>query len=139
MSADYDKSPHNGGYMPSKKMPLPDSVTAATPRPLQETIITSGVNADNESLYLYVEVNHSNDWNQYYRQEAEPEAGNSSHDNGQPSVIYRTEIDFSKTGTYELTPIGTGDVNGRDGIIDNDMSKLTSALQIVNTIKVKIQ
>jgi hypothetical protein len=52
-----------------------------------------------------------------------------SADNGQPSLIWRAELDFSKTMDTPISPeiIGHGSVLGEDHQVDPDISKITTA------------
>ena len=54
-------------------------------------------------------------------------------------MVYRATVDLSDTGKeYILTPIGHSHYSGADGSLDPDLSTLTTALDIVREIKVRI-
>lgn len=111
----------------SKKEPSLDAVTSATPK---GGVIFNSLLEENKSYIIKAEFNTSFDYNDFYTKK-------SSGVNGQPSVVYQAEIpaDFTE-GSEEirLTFAGTGSLDGSDGIIHPDSSKLTTALSIVKLV-----
>ena len=114
----------DGNYYPSREQPLPDAVTSATPKagwfewthqglyPLQPGV-----------YYFYIEVNESFDSN---------ETENYSWYRGQPSVVWRGRIEVgprASGGRAEL--IGHGSPDGSDGLVREDVSRLTTALELI--------
>ena len=90
---------------------------------------------------LFLEVNQSFDWNDYYTKARFPEDKiySGSGQNGQPSVVYAATIDLAqKTRHYMLSPVGHGHHGGGDGKLDPDLSNLTTALDIVDGVLVKV-
>jgi hypothetical protein len=57
-----------------------------------------------------------------------PGSAGYSADNGQPSLIWRAELDFSKTMDEHISPeiIGHGSVLGENHQIEPDISKITT-------------
>jgi hypothetical protein len=77
-----------------------------------------------------LEVNSSYDYNERYTRA-------NSGVNGQPSVIYSGRIGVGKGETeVDLTPVGTGSVDGSDGNIRPGLGGITTALQILQSVRV---
>lgn len=128
-------------YMPEKTNPLPDGISSSTPvlntnsedyHTVSYTMEPPLSSFDAESpLDIYLEINHSFDSNDYYQ-------GDSAH-NGQPSLIYHTQVDLSSLqSSYTMTLIGTGAPEGNNGEIYGDTSELTTALTIVESINIEV-
>lgn len=116
---------------------LPTTVTSATPKAGLDRHIPLSSNR----AVLYVEVNHSTDFNAAYPKNAAP--GTSGYSggkmgSGQPSLVYRGEIDqHSGSGSCVLELIGHGSPDGREGNIDPDLSGITTAREIVQSITIR--
>jgi len=112
-----------------------DAVTGATP--VENWHLSTHAQFTRATLYL--EVNQSFDWNDYYSKTRFPDDPIYSGDGqvGQPSVVYAAEIDPSRS-YFALNPIGHGHHAGRDGAIDPDLSKLTTALEILDGVIVRV-
>lgn len=131
----------DGLYLPTKKEPLVDAVTGATPqgsfdlkiRPLD----------DLRQFVVKIELNHSTDWNDTYSKDAregEPGYSGGKLGSGQPAVVYAATINLDlNQEEYTAAMIGHSSPDGSDGIIYPDTSSLTSALNIVKEIKITIQ
>jgi hypothetical protein len=105
-----------------------DAITGATPSgetavirwQVPEHLLAKQVN-------IFIEANNSYDYNAYYSDQ-KGEAGYSGA-NGQPSLIWLAELDFSDSGDVEITPeiIGHGHLWGKDHKIEADISQVTTA------------
>lgn len=125
----YHSSKHQSA---KKKADSPDSekldaVTSATPK----GGIIFKTELEEVPLRIRAEFNTSFDYNDSYTKK-------NSGVNGQPSVIYGAEIpaDFS-SGEIKLSFLGTGSLDGSDGIIHEDTQGLTTALKIVKAVAIK--
>ena len=106
-----------------------DAVTSATPK---GGIIFNTEIEDKEYL-IKAEFNTSFDYNDFYTKK-------TSGVNGQPSVIYSAKIpaDFNKeSDEIKLSFEGCGSIDGSDGKVHSEASKLTTATEIVKLIAVK--
>ncbi|MDD5929370.1 MAG: DUF2271 domain-containing protein [Spirochaetales bacterium] len=106
-----------------------DAVTSATPK---GGIIFNAEIEDKEYL-IKAEFNTSFDYNDFYTKK-------NSGVNGQPSVIYSAKIpaDFNKESEeIKLSFEGCGSIDGSDGKVHSDVSKLTTATEIVKLIAIK--
>jgi hypothetical protein len=118
-----------GNFYPTRDQPLPDAVSSATPRAgdfiwewRPEKDLKPG------KYYYYVEVNKSFD-------------RNDSHDyswyRGQPSVVWRGDLQVGERPFESRARIvGHGHVAGKDGSINPDLSTLTTALRLIEAVKV---
>lgn len=125
---------HAANYGSLKNAPVStevDAVTSATPK---GGIVFTAEIGDTEYV-IKAEFNTSFDYNDFYTKK-------NSGVNGQPSVVYEAKIpaDGDLDGPNKeitLSLAGTGSENGADGKIYGDISNLTTAKNIVETITVK--
>lgn len=131
----------DGLYLPTKKRPLVDGISGATPRGSFDVKLSP--KGAPRQFVVKVEVNHSTDFNEYYPKDAkEGEPGWSGGDmgSGQPALVYAARIDLdSGKKEYEAELVGHSSPDGTDGTIDPDVSTLTSALDIVERITVTVR
>lgn len=103
-----------------------DAVSSATPK----GGVIFGAEIDGEKSYvLKAELNNSFDYNGFYTKK-------NSGVNGQPSVVYGTMIPAGFTQEIRLELLGTGSLDGSDGIIHAETENLTTAQHIVSCIAV---
>lgn len=85
------------------------------------------------------EINHSKDWNDAYPENAKEKDANysgGSMGSGQPSVIYEGVLAIgSGPSSVELAPVGHGQPAGASGEIVKELGSLTTALEIVKSIR----
>lgn len=124
------KSNHNTG----KK--VPDAVSGATPK--EDFDIKMLPNKNLEKFRIKAEFNHSTDWNEYYPESAKAGDENYTAESGQPAVVYEAIIDLT-SGQEELKAqiIGHSSPDGTTGELYTDLSKLTTAVDIVKEITIK--
>lgn len=128
----------DGLYLPTKKEPLTDGITGATPQGSFDLKLSP---ADGLKRFIVkIEINHSTDWNDAYPKSARKEDANYSggkEGSGQPAVVYAAEVDLT-TGRKEFkaTLIGHSSPAGNDGYLTADTSTLTTALEIVKKISI---
>jgi hypothetical protein len=126
-------------YLPSFQSPLPDAVTAATPK--GNFKISSPFDNKNNLRFVKIlfEINQSWDWNNYWSNDKFPEDEHYKT-SSQPAIIYAAIIDLENlTKNYDLLPIGHSHYSGKDGKVYTDLSTITTALSISKSIKVKIE
>ena len=131
----------DGLYLPTKKEPLADGISGATPRGSFD--IKLSPTAELKRFVVKIEVNHSTDFNESFPKSAEKGADNYSggeEGSGQPAVVYATQIDLSSgEQSFEAIPVGHSSPDGNSGSINTDLSGLTTALHIVKRIMIHIQ
>ncbi|MDR0301312.1 MAG: DUF2271 domain-containing protein [Treponema sp.] len=101
-----------------------DIVTSATPKGSIDIQIDNSSLTNGQEYNVYLEINHSFDYNDYWTE-------NDSGVNGQPSLIYHAKITAGVAGKVRLTPIGHGSVDGSSGDIENGLDSFTTALAII--------
>jgi hypothetical protein len=126
------------GEMPSPDQPLPDAYTGATPAASFNMNIQSN-DALPERFKVLVEVNQPWDWNKYWtnsKYENNPQYRTSA----QPALVYAVEVDLINTSdTYYLNPIGHSHYAGADGMLYTNLKTFTTALEIFDSITLKIK
>lgn len=131
----------DGLYLPTKKEPLADGISGATPHGSFDVKICPI--GDLRQFVVKIEVNHSTDWNDAYPKDAKESDANYSGGkggSGQPAIVYSVAIDLdSSQKQYTAIIIGHSSPDGSDGEIYPDVSFLTSALNIVKEITINIQ
>ncbi|XCF07289.1 DUF4405 domain-containing protein [Tamlana crocina] len=133
----------DGLFMPLYNAQDLDAVSGATPT--GNFIIKSQGNLKNlKNFKVCLEVNQSYDWNEFYSKDRFPNDSvySGSGQVGQPSLIYETVIASNKQNskTYKLMKIvGHGHHSGKNGKLFKDLSKITSAKEIVDRVIISIQ
>ena len=103
-----------------------DTVSSATPKGSVEAKIDRGLLINGNTYNVYLEINHSFDYNDYWTKD-------NSGVNGQPSLIYHTQFTAGEPCRKPLVPTGYGSVDGSNGDITGGLENFTSALDIVKT------
>lgn len=127
----------DGLYIPDPDSQMPDAITGATP---QDNFIleTKTAKEMDKPFKVLLEINQSWDWNEYWTNNKYPDDENYKT-SSQPSVVYSATIDPSKAGRkIELKPVGHGHYAGANGELNEDLSTLTTALEIAEKITVEI-
>ena len=131
----------DGLYLPTKKSPLVDGITGATPQgSFQVKMVPTG---KQKQFIVKVEINHSADFNEAFPKSAKEGDANytgGKEGSGQPALVYAAEVDLT-SGKKEFTAklIGHSSPDGSNGEIVTDTSSLTTALHIVKSITIHIQ
>jgi hypothetical protein len=123
--------------LPTPEDPLPDAITSATPK--SNFRLKTGVGPDVPKKFrLLVEINQTWDWNNYWTNNKFPEDKNYKT-SAQPAVVYAVNIDLTdKITEYYLNPVGHSHYSGKNGLLYTDLSTLTTAMNIVEAIKLEI-
>ncbi len=126
----------DGLYTPSPENPVPDAYSGATPKGSFQ-IQTRADSKLSGKVKIMMEINQTWDWNEYWTNSKYPDDANYKT-SCQPSLIYAAEVDLSASASeINLSPIGHGHYSGSDGSLNPDISTLTTARQIVKSIKVQ--
>jgi len=108
-----------------------DAVTSATSASSSEHKSQSFDQLMPGRYFAMLEVNRSYDYNDQYTKA-------NSGVNGQPSIIYRAEIEVGNTAsTGEFVPIGVGSTNGSDSHIIPGLRGITTALRLIDKAEIK--
>lgn len=128
----------DGLLLPTKKQPLADGITGATPQ--GRKTIQVALKSIEKPFVVKAEFNHSIDFNSNFPVDAVEGAENYSGGemgSGQPAVVYAATI-YPDTREASLQPIGHSSPDGTDGSIYENLDKLTTARDIVQNIKITI-
>lgn len=127
----------DGLFVPSPKNPVPDAYSGATPKG-NFILQTRPDKPLTGKLKVMLEINQTWDWNQYWTNSLYPDDFNYKT-SCQPAIVYEGTIDMNSPGTeVELLPIGHSHYSGKDGSLDADLSTITTALQILKKVSVKV-
>jgi len=127
----------DGLYMPEPENPVADAYSGATPT----TSFTLATRADRPlpaKFRVMFEINQNWDWNQYWTNDKYP-GDNNYLNSAQPAVVYESMVDQKDLhDKYIMRPIGHSHPSGQTGELFTDLSTLTTALQIADSIVVRI-
>jgi hypothetical protein len=122
----------------TRNSPMPDDVTAATPKTGFTLYTTAGTVP--EDFNLFMEINKSFDGNDaFYGQWDGTDDGFTEETiNGQPSVVYMAEIRGGETEDVSLEIAGRGGSSETDEPFYNDTSGMTTALNLIAGATVRV-
>jgi hypothetical protein len=124
-------------YVPDSEHPVPDAITAATPKG-SFLLKTRGGKENPAIVKLFLEINQTWDWNSFWTNNKFPD-DREYKTSCQPAVVYAATIDLNSRGTsYELLPVGRSSHSGADGKLYTDLETLTTALHIAKKITVVV-
>jgi len=124
------KSRHNMGNK------VPDALSGATPKGSFDIRMLPDMGF--EKFRVMAEFNHSTDWNEHYPESAKEGNENYTAESGQPAIIYEAIVDLiSDQQEFKAQLIGHSSLDGTDGSLYTDLSKLTTAKNIVKEITIK--
>lgn len=130
----------DGMYVPTKQSPLPDGISGATP--IDNFKLTTSTES-NQNFIIKLEINVAFDDNEFYSEFDFPDDAtfhNGTGQLGQPSLIFETRVDLKDGKNYYLMDLkGHGHRSGQTGVIYEDLSTLTTALDIVERIVVGVK
>jgi len=109
-----------------------DIVSSATPKGTVDVQIDNSSLINGQEYNVYLEVNHSFDYNDHWTE-------NNSGVNGQPSLLYHAKFIAGTPGKIKLTPIGHGSVDGSNGDIVYELDSFTTALTIIKDAYIDIK
>jgi hypothetical protein len=128
----------DGLYLPSPSNPVPDAYSGATPK--IDFMLDTRLNETGSSkFYVLLEINQPWDWNDYWTNAKFP--GDYEYkSSAQPAVVYRVLVNTESTlKEFPMEVIGHSHYSGSDGSLYEDISTLTTALNIAEKIVVKIR
>jgi len=126
----------DGLYVPSPENPVADAYTGATP-PGDFSIQARFDKKNPLKLRIYFEINQTWDWNEYWTNNKYPD-DKEYKTSCQPALVYMCEVDLQNPkAEYTLIAIGHSHYSGKTGELFPDLSTITTALQIVNSLTVR--
>jgi hypothetical protein len=134
----YGFKAEDGLYIPTPENPIADAYTGATPT--TDFILQS--KSDNElpqKFRILFEINQTWDWNEYWTNNKFPD-DNEYKTSAQPALVYAADIDLRTIQKeFLMKPIGHSHYSGKTGELFTDLSALTTAMEIVDKIIVRIK
>jgi len=133
----------DGLYIPLDSSPDLDAVSGATPTSNFILQINSDIN-NLSHFKIFLEVNQSYDWNEYYTKNKFPEDSiySSSGEVGQPALVYSAEIrtdDLTSKPHNIMNLVGHSHHSGKNGKLFTDLSNITTAKMIADRIIITIE
>lgn len=128
---------NDGTLMPSADNPVSDGVTTATPK--KGFVFSLEPGSSLREFVLKFEVNHSTDFNNYFPKDAKKGEDNYSggkDGSGQPALLYSKLINLDKEDNWSLDLVGYSSPDGSTNTIYSDLSIITTALEIVESVNV---
>jgi hypothetical protein len=128
----------DGSLVPSPLNKVPDAYTGATPVG-NFRLTTRTDNPLSGKVNLLLEINQPWDWNSYWN--------NTLYLNDidyqsscQPAVVYSAIVDLDKKGEIVvMKPIGHSHYSGKNGDLYDDLTTITTALNIAEQINVTVK
>ncbi len=127
----------DGLYMPDQETPVPDAYSGATPT--SDFILNSRSDRPLKGVFrVMFELNQNWDWNDYWTNDKYP--GNQYYLlSCQPALVYQVIVNTdSLRPYYKMIPVGHSDPAGETGRLFPDISTLTTAMEIADSIVVRI-
>ncbi len=128
----------DGLYMPDEGTAVPDAYTGATP--VASFVLTTRADGPlPEKFKVMLEINQNWDWNEYWTNDKFPDDENYKM-SCQPAIVYEAVIDTKNPAdSYGMNLTGHSHYSGKTGELLTDLSTLTTALQIADSIVVKVR
>ena len=128
----------NGFYLPTADNPVPDAYSGATPN--GNFLLKTRANKKIPTVIkVLLEINQPLDWNEYYTLTKYPDDPYYK-ESQQPALVYSITVDLSKKNkSYTMEVIGHSHYSGKDGKLYKDLSKITSALEIIESVIIKVK
>jgi hypothetical protein len=114
---------------PTRLMPLPDTVTAATPA--SSAVLYSRVLDTSGEVKIMLEINQAHDGNAAFPEDTGEPGLSVTGASGQPALVYCATVSLDKPGKYEMKLLGHSSPSGGDDSVSNDLSGVTTARDIV--------
>jgi len=128
----------DGLFLPTPENPVPDAYSGATPK--NNFILETRLDEKGPGVFrIFFEINQPWDWNEYWTN-AKYLEDYEYKTSSQPAVVYQATIDVNAaTGEIPMEVIGHSHYSGKDGELYEDVSTLTTALQIADKIIISIE
>jgi hypothetical protein len=127
----------DGLYMPEPENAVADAYSGASPT--QSFILNTRADKELPDVFrVLLEVNQNWDWNEYWTNDKFPNDVNYKM-SCQPALVYETLIDRRKPDkVFKMKVIGHSHYSGKTGELFTDLTTLTTALHIADSIIVRI-
>lgn len=127
----------DGLFMPTADTPVPDAYSGPTPPDNFQIILRTDQQLPDTTL-VFFEINQTWDWNEYWTNNKYPD-DEDYKSSCQPSLVYLAKMIKSDRGTpAEFSLIGHGHYSGDNGKIFTDLSTITTAKEITDSLAISI-
>jgi len=127
----------DGLYVPTIDNPIPDAYTGATP-PGDFSLDTRFDGTAPRKFRILFEINQTWDWNEYWTNNKYPDDAEYKT-SCQPALVYIAEVDLENlASSYTLEAAGHSHYTGQTGELFTDLGTLTTALEIVSKLSIKL-
>ena len=127
----------DGLYVPTLENPIPDAYTGATPSGDFSLSTRFDGTAPKEFRILF-EINQTWDWNEYWTNNKYPDDAEYKT-SCQPALVYMAEVDLDdRVSSYTMEVAGHSHYAGKTGELFTDLGTLTTALEIVGKLSIKL-
>jgi hypothetical protein len=128
----------DGLYIPEPENPVPDAYSGATPV-TGFTLISRADSTLPRNCKVMLEINQNWDWNEYWTNDKYPDDENYKM-SCQPALVYESVIDTQlPKESYTMNPVGHSHYSGKTGELFPDLSTLTTAMHIADSIVVRVK
>jgi len=127
----------DGLYVPTIDNPIPDAYTGATP-PGDFYLSTRFDGTAPRKFRILFEINQTWDWNEYWTNNKYPDDAEYKT-SCQPALVYIAEVDLDDlASSYTLEAAGHSHYAGQTGELFTDLGTLSTALEIVSKLSIKL-
>ncbi len=128
----------DGYYIPTRDDPMPDVVTGPTPK-ADFILNTKTEHVEPDVFNILMEINQSWNWNRYWHNARFPDDPHYQT-SSQPALVYKTTVDINNLQPhYQMKVIGHSHWSGQTGELFEDLSTITTALEIVEKVVVRVE
>jgi hypothetical protein len=127
----------DGLYLPTQENPIPDAYTGATPQ-AHFVIIAKADEQLPDYFKVWFELNQSWDWNNFWNNNKYPD-DEDYKTSCQPALVYSATLNLNENQDFKnLDLIGHSHFSGKDGKIYSDVSTISTAKEISQSLMVRI-
>lgn len=127
----------DGLYVPTITNPIVDAYSGATP-PGDFSLDTRFDGDALRKFRILFEINQTWDWNEYWTNNKYPDDAEYKT-SCQPAVVYMAEVDLDEgVSSYTLEAIGHSHYAGQTGELFTDLGTLSTSLEIVSNLSLKV-
>ena len=131
----------DGLYVPDEAQPIVDGMTGATPK-TNFMLQTNWEHSQLDSIRIFMEINQSFDWNDFYHENAFPDDAVYSGPGmvGQPALLYGTDLlSLNHSNLAKMQLLGRAHHSGQHGELLEDLTNITTALEMVKRVIVEVK
>lgn len=123
-------------FIPHPDDPMPDAITGPTPKSnfTLKSVLPKNIETP---FYVLLEINQPWDWNEYWTNARFPN-DKEYKTSAQPAVVYRAKVTSRKQSEIPMKLVGRSHHSGKDGKLYKDTETLTTAKNIVKSVKLTL-